>query len=424
MRISELKKAVADNKFEDQMIMLYGPARYEAQKTRYAGILDRAEKLYGDQEASLFSAPGRTEVGGNHTDHQLGRVLAASIDLDVAAVAIRTDDNVIVYDSDKFHVRPVDISSVEIVKEEKNTTESLIRGIAGGFIRQGLNAGGFKCYAESDVLPGSGMSSSAAFEILIAEILNVFYNRSTVSPVLQAQIGQYAENVYFGKASGLMDQTACSVGGFITIDFADKEHPDVRKVPFDFDASGFDLILTDCRQSHADLSDEYSLIPIEMLEVAGFFNKEVLSQITLSDLLEHASEVRKVCPDRAFMRAYHFLKETERVRDEVSCLESGDMKGFLNKVIESGYSSYMYLQNVYPPGDALHQSLAVGLAISEEMLKDKGAWRVHGGGFAGTIQAFVPHEISEEYVREMENVFGENSCYVLRIRSAGGYLIG
>lgn len=424
MRISELKKAVAADGFREQMLMLYGAARYEEQKIRYQRILDRASELFGDAEANLFSAPGRTEVGGNHTDHQLGRVLAASIDLDVAAVAVKTDDSFITYESDSFHVRPVDISDISVQAAEKNTTESLIRGIAGGYIRKGLKAGGFKCYAESDVLPGSGMSSSAAFEILIAEILNVFYNGGQVSPVLQAQVGQYAENVYFGKASGLMDQMACSVGGFITIDFADKENPEVRKVPFDFDASGYDLILTDCRQSHADLSDEYSLIPSEMLQVARFFNKEVLSQITIDDLMDHAAEVRRACPDRAFMRAYHFLKETERVKDEVKCLEDNDMKGFLQKVTESGNSSYMYLQNVYPPADSSHQSLAVGLAISEELLAGRGAWRVHGGGFAGTIQAFVPADLAEAYVGKMEDVFGNGSCYVLRIRSAGGYLIG
>ena len=423
MKIAEWKQKVLDGALDDKLIFLYGEARAAAQKERYVRVLDRALETLGEGDVRLFSAPGRTEVGGNHTDHQLGRVLAASIDLDVLAVVRPHDEPVIRYYADAFSVEPVDISDVDIRESEYNTTESLIRGIAAKFVQNHHKIGGFDCYAESDVLPGSGMSSSAAFEILIAEILSEVYNEGSVSPIEQAKIGQFAENVYFGKASGLMDQMACSVGGFVTIDFRDKENPEVRNIPFELDRHGYALILTDCKQSHADLSDEYSLVPGEMKAAAAVMGKTVLSEVTVKDLMDHAKEIREQCGDRAFLRSYHFLKETDRVVDEVKALESGEIRFFLNHVIASGQSSFMYLQNVYPPAERMHQSLAVGLAISEELLKGKGAWRVHGGGFAGTIQAFVPLEDTAAYIAAMERVFGPDSCYQLRIRSVGGYEI-
>ena len=403
MKLSELQAAVSSDLLQNQLELLYGADHVKAQKKRYLKLISRAMELYGDREADLFSAPGRTEVGGNHTDHQLGRVLAASIDLDAAAVVIPEEKPVITYHSDAFEVKPVDLEDLSRKAEEVNTTESLIRGIAARYHELGYGIGGFSCYAESDVLPGSGMSSSAAFEILIAEILNELYNDGKVSPEEQAKAGQFAENVYFGKASGLMDQMACSVGGFITIDFHHKDAPAVERVPFDFDHSGFRIILTDCRASHADLSDEYSRIPSEM------------------KALEKTPQVRKQCGDRAWLRAYHFLKETDRVQEEVKALEHNSMQEFLKLVIDSGNSSFEYLQNVYASSDPHHQSLSIGLALSQNLLEGRGAWRVHGGGFAGTIQAFVPEGLVETYVNAMEEAFGAGACYCLRIRNAGGY---
>ena len=421
MNIAEWKENVQSGALDDKLEFLYGASRVSAQRERYIRVLDRAKEQLGEGEVRLFSAPGRTEVGGNHTDHQLGRVLAASIDLDVLAVVRPHEEPVIRYYADAFHVDPVDISDIDIRESEYNTTESLIRGIAAKFLQNKHQIGGFDCYAESDVLPGSGMSSSAAFEILIAEILSEVYNGGAVSPIEQAMVGQYAENVYFGKASGLMDQMACSVGGFVTIDFKVKDEPVVRNIPFELDKHGYALILTDCKQSHADLSDEYSLVPNEMKAAARVMGKTVLSEVTVKDLLAHAKEIREQCGDRAFLRSYHFLKETDRVVDEVQALETEEIRFFLNQVIASGQSSFMYLQNVYPPAERMHQSLAVGLAISQELLDGKGAWRVHGGGFAGTIQAFVPLEDTNAYIAAMEAVFGQGSCYKLRIRSVGGY---
>ncbi len=424
MIISAMLAKLHDGSLDPTLLHLYGEHRLDQQKKRYEKILNEGMKRFGDVEAILVSAPGRTEVGGNHTDHQLGRVLAASIDLDALAVVVPTDDNTVTYAADAFSVEPVVLDDLAIRREEINTSAALIRGIADGLKKKGYQIGGFKAYAESDVLPGSGMSSSAAFEILIAKIFSLLYNDDRVEPVEQAKIGQHAENVYFGKASGLMDQTACAVGGFAAIDFADKENPVVEKVDFDFDASGLSLVLTDCRQSHAELSDEYSKMPLEMKAVAKVLGHEVLSQCELGDLIANARIIREQCGDRAFLRAFHFFHETERAKEEKEALKAGDKDRFLQLVIESGESSFMFLQNVYPPNDSKHESLAVGLALSQELLKGKGgAWRVHGGGFAGTIQAFVPNDLVETYKATMENTFGDGCCYVLRIRDVGGVKI-
>lgn len=423
MKISEWKTAVREKKIDGTLNLLYGSQRLVQQRERYIGILEKAEEKMGDRDVRLFSAPGRTEVGGNHTDHQLGRVLAASIDLDVVGVAAANDDMVIRYYADEFEVKPVDINDTEIHQDEINTTESLIRGIAARYAQNNHKIGGFDCYAESDVLPGSGMSSSAAFEILIAYILSNLYNDGTISPVEQAMTGQYAENKYFGKASGLMDQMACSVGGFVAIDFKDPDNPRVRNIPFELEKFGYALILTNCRQSHADLSDEYSSVPHEMKAAARVMGKHVLSECTLYDLQRYVKEIREQCGDRALLRAFHFLTETDRVVDEVAALEKGQIHQFLQYIIDSGNSSYMSLQNIYSPSDPMHQSLAIGLVMSQAMLSGKGAWRVHGGGFAGTIQAFVHLADTQSYIGQMEAIFGAGSCYQLRIRSVGGYEI-
>ncbi|MBR3357062.1 MAG: galactokinase [Solobacterium sp.] len=423
MRITELKNYVQNGELDTKLEELYGSEQTAAQKERYLSILNKAEKLYGDREASLFSAPGRTEVGGNHTDHQLGKVLAASLNLDVLAVVIATEDNVIRYASKGFEVAPVDITDLSIHNDEANTTEALIRGTAAGFAAAGYKTGGFCAYAESDVLPGSGMSSSAAFEVLLGTILNHLYNDGAVSPEFVAKNGQYAENVYFMKPCGLLDQMACSVGSFAAMDFADPANPVVEKVDFDPADYGFDLILTDCKASHAELSHEYAAIPLEMKQVARLLGQEVLGRCTMEQLVANAAVIRKDCGDRAFLRAYHFLNETVRAEKEAKVLQERNIDAFLELIKESGRSSWMYLQNVNVNGDDKNQSLGVGLALSEEVIGNSGAWRVHGGGFAGTIQAFVRHEDKERYIAVMNSVFGSDSCYVLKIRNCGGIRI-
>ncbi len=420
MKITELQNAVKEGKLNTKLIDLYGEESLEAQKERYISILDKALNLYGDAEAQLFSAPGRTEVGGNHTDHQLGKVLAASLNLDVVGAVIPTDDGIVRYASKGFSVKPVDVTDTEIKAEEKNSTEALIRGVAGGLKKRGYKAGGFECYAESDVIPGGGMSSSAAFEVLLGTIQNALYNDNKVSSEDIAKIGQYAENEYFMKASGLLDQMACSVGSFAFMDFADPENPVVEKVPFNPADYGYDLILTDVKASHADLSDEYSLIPMEMKAAAKVLGHDVLGKVTTEDVISHVSEIRKKVGDRAFLRAFHFVNETKRAREEADALKASDINRFLKLVRESGHSSWMYLQNISAAQDVSHQAVGVALALSDYVIGENGAFRVHGGGFAGTIQAFVKKDMSAEYIKVMESAFGEGCCYTLRIRNVGG----
>ncbi len=423
MKITELIQAVNGSECRDVMVRLYGEEALSAQQARWTDVLEKAKRLYGDVEAQLFSAPGRTEVGGNHTDHQLGRVLAASINLDVACVVIPTEENIVRYASKGFSVQPVDLSVLDIVPEEKNSTEALIRGVAAGLVQRGYKCGGFMAYAESDVIAGGGMSSSAAFEVLIGTIQSYLYNNGEVSPETIAKIGQYAENVYFMKASGLMDQMACSVGSFCAIDFADKENPVVEKVDFNPAEMGLKLILTDVKASHADLSDEYSAIPADMKGAAAIIGQPLLGTVTKEDVIKNAKTIREQLGDRALLRAFHFVNETERAKKEAEALRAGDGEEFLKLVNESGQSSYMYLQNISVAGDTKNQAVGVGLALSAHVLGRRGAYRVHGGGFAGTIQAFVPEDLADEYVATLESVFGEGCCYTLRIRDVGGIRI-
>ncbi len=422
MKKNELIACLQEGKLNDKIEQCICSKNVTNEVERYVKLVEWAQEQFDDQDFHIFSAPGRTEVGGNHTDHQRGRVLAASVNMDMVAVVCK-DDVKVEFVSEGFVINPVEINDLSIKQEEANTSESLIRGICARFKQLGYKIGGFKAVCNSSVLKGSGISSSAAFEVLIGTILNHLYNEGKISSVEIAQIGQYAENNYFMKPCGLMDQTACSVGGFVTIDFKDAEHPVVEKVEFDFAHSGYALCLVDTKGDHADLSDEYGLMPKEMKDVAHVFNKEVLSEITLEDFLSHIDVVRAKVSDRSFLRAYHFLNETERVLDEVQALKENDMKLFLKHVIESGQSSYMYLQNVYSAKHPHEQNLSVALAISEAILAGEGAWRVHGGGLAGTIQAFVPHEKLSKYTTSMEKLFGEGSCFILSIRPVGGVMI-
>ena len=376
--------------------------------------------VFQAQPTRFFSAPGRTEIGGNHTDHQRGRVLAAAVNLDTRAAVRLNGTNVIRILSKGYPMCQVDITDLTPKAEEINSTPALVRGVAARFHEMGCQVQGFDAYCESTVLPGSGLSSSAAYEVLIGTILNGLFFDGRVSPPEIAMIGQYAENVFFGKPCGLMDQTASAVGNLVTIDFFDKDAPVIEPVDFDFASCGHALCIIDSQASHADLTDEYAAIPGELKAVCAHFGKEVLTQIDEKDFYAQIPTLRKECGDRAVLRAIHFYQENARVPQQVAALRAGDFDTFLNLVKQSGYSSYMYLQNVIPAGYKEHQDVAVSLALCEHYLQGRGAYRVHGGGFAGTVQAFVPFDLLETFRSGIDAVLGQGACHVLSIRPQGG----
>ncbi len=376
--------------------------------------------VFGGSPERYFSAPGRTEIGGNHTDHQRGRVLAAAVNLDtVAAVRVNGTDTIRIM-SEGYPMSAVNVTELSPLESEINTTPALIRGVVARFTQLGCQVRGFDAYCESTVLPGSGLSSSAAYEVLIGTIVNHLFFEGKVSQPEIAQIGQYAENVFFGKPCGLMDQTASAVGGLVTIDFFDKDHPVIRPVAFDFASCGHALCIIDSGADHADLTDEYAAIPGEIKTVAAHFGKDVLTQIPEADFYAAIPELRKTCGDRAVMRAIHFYQDNARVPRQVAALEEDNFGEFLRLIRESGHSSYMYLQNVIPAGYKSHQDVAVALALCEHYLEGQGAYRVHGGGFAGTVQAFVPFAILDRFVAGVDAALGQGACHVLSIRSQGG----
>ena len=370
--------------------------------------------------ARYFSAPGRTEIGGNHTDHQRGRVLAAAVNLDTVAAVRENGTDMIRILSKGYPRCEINVKELTPKAEEINSTPALIRGVAARFVQLGCEVKGFDAYCESTVLPGSGLSSSAAYEVLIGTIINHLFFDAKVSQAEIAQIGQYAENVFFGKPCGLMDQTASAVGNLVTIDFFDKEHPVIKPVNFDFSACGHALCIIDSGADHADLTDEYAAIPGEIKAVAAFFGKEVLTQIDEAEFYANIPALRKACGDRAVMRCIHFYQENARVPQQVAALKEGNFEKFLQLVKQSGYSSWMYLQNVIPAGYKAHQDVAVALGLAEHYLAGRGAYRVHGGGFAGTIQAFVPVDMLDAFVAGMDAALGEGACHVLSIRPQGG----
>ena len=375
---------------------------------------------FGGAPERYFSAPGRTEIGGNHTDHQRGRVLAGAVNLDTrAAVRVNGSDTIRIM-SKGYPMSVVDVKELTPVEAEINSTPALIRGVAARFAQLGCEVHGFDAYCESTVLPGSGLSSSAAYEVLIGTIINHLFFDGRVSQPEVAQIGQYAENVFFGKPCGLMDQTASAVGGLVTIDFADKDHPDIRPVNFDFSTSGHALCIIDSRADHADLTDEYAAVPKEMKQMAEFLGKEVLTEIPEEDFYKAIPELRAKFGDRSVLRGVHEYQENARVLKQVAALEQGDFDSFLRLIKESGFSSWMYLQNVIPAGYKEHQEMGVALALCEKYLQGKGAYRVHGGGFAGTVQAFVPFDLLEGFRTGIDAALGEGACHVLSIRSHGG----
>lgn len=390
------------------------------QRERYQKAVEKFEELYGAGEAEIYSAPGRSEVGGNHTDHQHGEVLAASINLDAIGIVRKKEEPVIELLSEGYEKITVDLSDLEKREEEEGTSVGIIRGMAYGLKQNGHEIGGFQAYVTSDVLNGAGMSSSAAFETLVGTIISGLYNNMEISPVEIAQVAQYAENVFFGKPCGLMDQMACSVGGLIHIDFKDPKNPVVEKVEVDFGAYEHSLCITDTKGSHADLTDDYAQIPQEMKKVAEFFGKEFLREVDEKDFYKNIAKLQKECGDRAVLRSLHFFEEEKRVEQEVAALKNGNFSEFLQTVKSSGNSSFNYLQNVYTNKDVQNQGVSIGLAVSESILGNHGVSRVHGGGFAGTIQAFVENGFVENYREMLDSVFGEGSCHVLKVRPFGG----
>ena len=376
--------------------------------------------VFGTQPDSYFSAPGRTEISGNHTDHQRGRVLAAAVNLDTQAAVRVNGTNLIRIQSKGYPMCEICLDELEPKENEINSTPALIRGVAARFAQLGCKVEGFDAYCESTVLPGSGLSSSAAFEVLIGTIVNHLFFDAKVSQPEVAMIGQYAENVFFGKPCGLMDQTASAVGGLVTIDFADKEHPDIRPLNFDFATTGHALCIIDSQADHADLTDEYAAIPGELKALCAEMGKEVTTEIDEAEFYANLPRLRKACGDRAVMRAVHEYNENKRVPLQVAALEKGDFAQFLRLTKESGYSSWMYLQNVIPAGYTAHQDMAIALALCEHYLDGKGAYRVHGGGFAGTVQAFVPYEILDGFKAGIDAALGEGACHILSIRPQGG----
>lgn len=394
----------------------------QAQKTRYEKLKKDFKEFFGyEGDMEYFSAPGRSEIGGNHTDHQKGRVLAAAVNLDIIAAAVKTGNNTITLKSLEYaKYDKVDITDLEAKPEEREKSSAVIRGICAKCKELGYKIGGFDCFTVSSVLKGSGLSSSAAFEILVVTVISHLFNDGNIDPVEAAQIAQYAENVYFGKPSGLLDQSASSVAGFTAIDFADTKNPVFEKIDFDLHKYGYNLCVVDTGGSHADLTHEYAAIPVEMKKVANFFGKEVLREVDESEFMSKIKEVREKAGDRAVLRAIHFFDDNRVAELEKEALKKGDFETFKTLVIQSGLSSATHLQNVFASSNPTEQGLSLALALSQKILIGKGAYRVHGGGFAGTIQAYVPDALLEEYKEKMESVFGKNSCYVLSVRSAGG----
>lgn len=423
MNLKDLKKLLTGSELDNNFALLYSSDSdtLELQRRRYLRLVEMFEITFKSTEnASFFSAPGRTELGGNHTDHQRGQVIAASINLDMVACCSTNDSNIIRIQSEGFALDEIKLDETNPKTEEINTSAALIRGIASKIKAMGYAVDGFDAYITSEVLTGSGLSSSAAFEVLIGTIINHMFCNGEISAIEIAEIGRYAENVYFGKPCGLMDQMASSVGNIVEIDFKNAEKPIVEKVDFDFASTGHALCIIDTGGDHADLTDEYAAIPKEMKSVAAFFGKDVLSQVDETDFYKNISQIRSTTGDRAILRAAHYFSDTKRALAQAQALKSGNWKEFLKISNESGRSSFEYLQNIYVSSHPETQNVSVTLAVCKHLLDGKGAFRVHGGGFAGTVQAFVPLSMLEYFKSNIEASIGAHSCHVLSIRPYGG----
>ena len=420
MEVISLEKRLTGGELDGTLTQLYGATGLEAARNRCLAVITGFEKAFAYPPEALFSAPGRTEVGGNHTDHQHGRVLAAAVDLDILAAAAPNRSGMIRVQSQGYPLIVVDLKELAPKPEEQNTSAALIRGVAARMSALGCQNAGVDVYMTSTVPGGSGLSSSAAFEVLIGTMLNDLFWDGKCTPVEIAQIGQYAENVFFGKPCGLMDQTASSVGGVVAIDFADTAHPVVERIALDLHANGYALCILDSGADHADLTAEYASITDELKAVCRYFGKEVLREVPEEMFLASLPQVRKAAGDRAVLRAFHVYAENQRAADEARALREGDFEGFLALVRDSGRSSAQYLQNVVPTGQTVSQELMLTIALCERILNGHGAVRVHGGGFGGTAQAFVPLGMLESFREKTEAVLGAGSCHVVTIRPVGG----
>lgn len=422
MKPQEFINAVKSGEMDEKLRTVYVlDSEVEKQKPRYISLLEEFIKLFGDdRDVIITSAPGRTEVCGNHTDHNNGKVMAASINLDAIAVCAKSSDNRIRVKSQGHAMNEVNITKLLPDEAEFGRSTAMVRGVVAKIKDLGFEIGGFDAVTTSDVMGGSGLSSSAAFEVLLGTTVSYLFNDGKISAVDIAKVAQYSENVFFGKPCGLLDQMASSVGTFVSIDFESTEKPVIKKVDYDFSTSGHSLCIVDTGGNHSDLTDDYAAVRAEMESVAAAMGKNVLREISFEDFKKALPEIKDKVNDRAIIRAFHFYNENIRVEKAVSALESGDFEAFKQIIIDSGHSSYMYNQNVFAPVNPTEQKLSVALCMSEDILKGKGAWRVHGGGFAGTIQAFVPNDILDEYKTAMESVFGEGNCHVLIIRPVGG----
>lgn len=418
MNINEIKNSIANGDFSQSFATLY--PNDDSVVSRYCEACDEFKKLYGDGEIRIFSAPGRTEIGGNHTDHQHGCVLAGSVDMDVIAISAKNSGNEIKIKSKGYPEDTVCIDDLEPKKEEEGTAISLIRGIAGEFSKRGYKVGGFFAYTTSNVLKGSGLSSSAAFEIVVCVMLNYLYNDGKISPVEMAVISQIAENDYYKKPCGLMDQMASSVGSFIGIDFFDNSNPVIEKIDFDPAKYGYKLCIVNTGGNHTDLTDDYAAITTDCKNVSNYLGVEHLRYADQGKFYDNIADIRQKFGDRAVLRAMHFFYDNDRVGLQENALKNGDIKEFFNLITESGNSSYKLLQNVFSCKAPTEQGIPLALALTEKYLSGEGAVRVHGGGFAGTIQAFVPEEKLNGYVDMIEKTFGKGNCYVLNIRPVGG----
>lgn len=417
----EWKKELQGNGYNQRLADIYIDERQISyQKDRYTKAIERFEAQYGEGPVVIYSAPGRSEVGGNHTDHQHGEILAASINLDAIAVTRPLAQDVVRVVSDGYDEIVIDIKQLGLIEEEKETTAALVKGVLAGVKKRGYQIGGFESYITSDVLIGAGLSSSAAFETVIGTILSCLYNDGSISFTEIAMIGQYAENVYFGKPCGLMDQMACATGSLVHVDFLNPEEPKVERIAFDLNQYGYSLCITDTKGSHADLTADYAAVPEEMKRVAAFFGKDVLRTVSEEDIIKNLPKLRIETGDRSVLRALHFINENKRVGQEVEALKREDISTFLKLIEASGNSSFKYLQNVYSNSDVQQQNVSLALQFSEMTLGKDGVCRVHGGGFAGTIQAFVKNEAVATYCDVMNRIFGDGACSILKIRKYGG----
>ncbi|MEG0368434.1 MAG: galactokinase family protein [Hungatella sp.] len=421
MNIKETMQLLEGEPAKQLMVKLYGEDAVESNIKRYQNTVDSFYQEFKREDVLLFSSPGRTEISGNHTDHNHGKVLAGSINLDCVGVAAKNQSDRVNIVSETFHQSfSVDLNDLE-PSEKRAGTVDLVRGLLKGFLESGYEIGGFDAYITSNVISAAGVSSSAAFEMLLCSMLNTFFNEGRMDTVAYAHIGKFAENRYWNKGSGLLDQMACAVGGLITIDFLEPLTPVVEKIDFDFSSQNHSLIIVNTGKGHADLSEDYSSVPNEMKKVAEYFGKEVCAQITEDQVIGDLAKVREYAGDRAVMRALHFFEENRRVEAEVAALKEGHFQEFLSNITASGNSSWKWLQNCYTNSNYQEQGISIALALTELFIakKQKGACRIHGGGFAGVIMAMLPNELVEEYEQYMEDAIGEGNAYRMSIRPYG-----